>query len=175
MATISSWFDGAPAQRRGGRTIRVAFLAAALAVVALIPFAAASTVSAQDPSPGASAPVLPGEPNPPWDDGAIPAVVRSDLVNVGPRTWAYVLVGPDGRTANVYFWNGTPECYGLADVRVTSGETGTRILVMTGDVPGAQACTDEVRLYRTVVVFDDPILTGGSILDLPAGGIGGRS
>ena len=84
-------------------------------------------------------------------------------------------MGPDGRTANVYFWNGTPECYALADVEVTTDDRGTRILLHTGEIPGAQACTDEVQLYRTVVVFDDRIIAGSSILDLPSGGIGGRS
>jgi hypothetical protein len=46
---------------------------------------------------------------------------------------------------------------------------------MTGEIPGAQACTDEVHLYRTVVVFDDRIITGGDLFDVPSGSIGGRA
>jgi hypothetical protein len=150
-------------------------VAAAVAAVALIPFGGTSLVTAEDPSPAASGGVLPGEPNPPFDDGAIPAEVRSDLENVVPRTWDYVLVGPDGRTANVYFTNGTPECYALANVQVTNDDRGPRVILWTGEIPGVEACTEEVRLYRTVVVFDDIVIGGSSVLDLPSGGIGGRS
>jgi hypothetical protein len=174
MATLTDALFDASVPRPRGR-VRVALLAAAISAVTLVPFGSASIATAQEVSPVPSGEVLPGEPNPPWEDGAIPAEQRSDLVNVVPRTWDYVLVGPDGRTATVYFTNGTPACYALADVQVTTDDRGTRILLHTGEIPGAQACTEEVRLYRTVVVFDDRIITGGSILDLPSGGIGGRS
>ena len=73
MATFTDPVDGAPAPLRRGRGIRVAFLAAVVATVTLIPFGTASMASPEGASPAASAPVLPGEPNPPWEDGAVPA------------------------------------------------------------------------------------------------------
>ena len=71
--------------------------AALLGAVALV-LCLGSTALGQD----ASAPVLPGEPNPPRDDGALPATADPSLVNVRPRTWEHVLVAPDGRTITVY-------------------------------------------------------------------------
>jgi hypothetical protein len=124
-------------------------------------------------SPQASPPVLPGEPNPPWEDGATPAEVNPALENIRPHRWDYVLVAPDGRTATVYFTNGVPECYGLADVQVTEASGGVRILLWVGDVPGAEVCVETVQLYRTVVVLDDRLVEGGSLLDLPSGFVGG--
>jgi hypothetical protein len=132
-------------------------------------------IGAQDasPSPGASAPVLPGEPNPPWDDGATPAEVDPTLENPQVRTWDHIVVNPDGRTLTVYFWNGDPACYGLANVDVRQDADGVRILVYTGDVPGAEACTDQAIYYRTVVVLDAPVIRGGTIMDLPSGSLAG--
>jgi hypothetical protein len=115
--------------------------------------------------------VLPGEPNVPWDDGAFPAQARTDLVHVAPRTWDHVLLAPDGRTAVVYFWMGPEGCEGLADIETTPTDTGYRILVMTGDVPGAEACADVVQLYRSMVVLDTRVITGGEVFDLPSGSV----
>ena len=130
----------------------------ALAAVAIL----ASPVLAQDE-------VLPGEPNPPWDDGALPAEVIPGLDNVRPVTWDRILVAPDGRTASVYFWNGLPECKGLADVQVEERTDGIAIELWVGDVPGAEVCAEVAQLYRVVVVFDERVFTGGSILDLKSG------
>jgi hypothetical protein len=124
-----------------------------------------SAVGAQSTSPG----VLPGEPNVSWDDGAFAADVRTDLVNVGPRPWDHVLFAPDGRTVVVYFWMRPESCEGLAGIETSPTDTGYRILVMTGDVPGAEVCADVVQLYRSVVVLDERVVTGGDLFDLPAG------
>lgn len=138
---------------------------------ALLMVAAAGIAAVSAASPADSPPVLPGEPGVPWDDGATPAEVRADLVDVGPRTWEHVLLAPDGRTATVYFWMGPAECDGLAGIDVTPTGTGYRILVSTGAVPGAQVCPDVARLYRSVVVLDERILSGGELLDLPGGSV----
>lgn len=128
-----------------------------------------TTVGAASEAPG----VLPGEPNPPWEDGAITASARTDLVGVHPRTWQHVLFAPDGRTATVYFSMGPEACEGLADIETTPTDAGYRILVMTGDVPGAVACADVVQLYRSVVVLDERLVTGGEVFDLPSGSVVG--
>jgi hypothetical protein len=152
------------------RSWAVALLATALAAALVGTNALAQDGAA---SPGPSAPVLPGEPNPPWDDGATAAAVDPNLENARPRRWEHVLVGADGRTLTVYFQNGPPECYGLADVQVTQGEGEVGIEIWTGEVPGADACPEIVQLYRTVVVLDERLVTGGSLLDLPGGRIPG--
>jgi hypothetical protein len=66
-----------PVNRRRWLSLPLAALAAAL----LVPVALAQE---------ASQPVLPGEPNPPWDDGALPAVVDPTLVDPQLRTWSHV-------------------------------------------------------------------------------------
>ena len=115
-------------------------LGAALVAVAAVLLVASAAVGQGD--------VLPGELDPPWDDGAQPAEVTPGLENVRPVTWDHVLVGPDGRTLAVYFWNGPPECAGLADVQVGEGMGGTSILLWVGDRPGAEVCVDIAQLYR---------------------------
>ena len=128
-----------------------------------------SAAPAQGGSPQASPPILPGEPNPPWEDGATAAAIDPSLVNQRPRTWDHILFAPDGRTVTVYFSNGVPECYGLADVQVSQDGAQVGIELWVGDVPGAEACIDTVQLYRTVIVLDERLITGGSLLDLPSG------
>lgn len=150
----------------GRRGRRWAGMAAAVATLLVAGAAVAGAAS-----PGVSPQVLPGEPNVPWDDGATVAEPRTDLVDVGPRTWEHVLLAPDGRTATVYFWMGPAACEGLADIDVRPTDTGYRLLVMTGQVPGADVCTDIVQLYRSVVALDDRIISGGSLLDLPGGSV----
>jgi hypothetical protein len=141
----------------------------ALGTLVFAVVAGVATVAAADPS--ATVPVLPGEPNVPWDDGAVAAEVRTDLVGVHPRMWDHVLLAPDGRTATVYFTMGPPECNGLAGIDVAPADPGFRILVLTGDVPGAEVCPEIVQLYRSVVVLDERVITGGELFDLPGGGI----
>ena len=115
--------------------------------------------------------VLPGEPNVPWDDGATAAVARADLVGVHPRRWQDVLFTPDGRTASVYFSMGPETCEGLASIETTPTDSGYRILVMIGEVPGApEECpATTAQLYRSVVVLDERVITGGDLFDLPGG------
>jgi hypothetical protein len=132
---------------------------AALAMIAIAAFG--GSAAAQE--------ALPGEPNPPWDDGALPAEVVPGLENVRPVTWEHVLVAPDGRTLTVYFWGGPPECSGLADAQAVEADGEVSIRLRVGDVPGAEVCAAIAQLYRVVVVLDGRVITGGSILDLPSG------
>jgi hypothetical protein len=159
-------------ERRPGTSGRVA--AGVVAVIGALLMGGAvlaqgGGASPEPAAPAASGDVLPGEPNPPWEDGALPASVHPDLVNVRPQRWDHVLVGPDGRTVNVYFTSGHPDCVGLADVRVTQGTGPAGIVLWVGDVPNAPACAEIAQLYRVVVVMDERLLRGGELLDLPAG------
>ena len=152
--------------RRSRRWKGAAALVASLLVAGAM---GVTAVGAASQSPG----VLPGEPNVPWDDGAFAAQARTDLVNVHARTWDHVLLAPDGRTAVVYFWMRPEACEGFAGIETTPADTGYRILIMTGDVPGAAACADVVQLYRSVVVLDERLVTGGEVFDLPSGSVVG--
>lgn len=153
----------------GGDRKRRRWAGVVAAAAGALLFVAAGAVGAA--SPGASPQVLPGEPNVPWDDGATQVEARDDLLRVAPRTWEHVVFAGDGRTATVYFWMGPAECDGLAGIDVTRTDTGYRLLVMTGEVPGAEVCPEVVQLYRAVVVLDDKVLSGGELFDLPAGSV----
>jgi hypothetical protein len=155
-----------PGGRWGRRTTRMATTLGALLIAV-----AAGTTTAGAATPSATPPAMPSEPNVPWDDGALEAQVRTDLVNVHPRMWDHILLAQDGQTATVYFWMGPTECAGLAGVDVKPNDTGYRVIVEVGDVAGAAPCTDVVQLYRSVVELDDRLLTGGEVLDLPGGDI----
>ena len=120
-------------------------------------------------SPVGATDALPGEPNPPWEDGALPAEVVPDLENVRPVTWEHILVAPDGQTLVVYFSAGPPGCEGLAAVEAEQVDGEVRVQLRVGDVPGAEVCAAISQLYRVVVVLDERAVTGGSILDLPSG------
>lgn len=145
-------------------------LAVALAAAAL--GLHAGGVAAQEASPprSGSEPVLPGEPNVPWDDGATPASPDPSLVFPRRIRWDAVLVAPDGRTLTVYFRNGDPGCTGLAAIDVRPDDAGIAVEVTVGDVPGAPSCPPADQLYRTVVVLDEPLVTGARLFDLPSGG-----
>ena len=112
---------------------------------------------------------LPGEPNPPWDDGALPAQVVPGLEDIRPVRWDHVLVAPDGQTMAVYFTAGPPECEALADVRAEYVDGEVRIQLRVGEVPGVEVCPAIAQLYRVVVVVDQRVIIGGSILDVPSG------
>ena len=150
---------------RSGRRRMATMLGAVIIAVA----AGTSTVGAATPS--TTPPPLRSEPNVPWDDGAVEAQVRTDLVNVHPRMWDHILLAQDGQSATVYFWMGPADCAGLGGIDVKPTDTGYRVIVEVGDVPGAEPCTDAVQLYRSVIELEDRILTGGEVLDLPGGDI----
>jgi hypothetical protein len=151
---------------RGGRVGRrsTAVLGVVLAGVAL----GIANVSAATPSQ--ALPPLPGGSSLPWDVGATAVEARPDLVDVRPRRWEQVLLAQDGRTATVYFRMGPDTCEGLAGIEVAATDAGYRILVLTGDVPGASIdCPVASGVVRTTVTLDDRVITGGGLLDLPGG------
>ena len=153
-------------------------MGAALSAVAAVAILASAALGQDE--------VLPGEPNPPWDDGALPAEVIPGLEHVRPVTWNHVLVGPDGQTLSVYF-DGPPECTGLADVEVEERTDEISILLWVGDVPGgAEVCVELAQLYRVVVLtrrssrvarswtcHRAEACAGGSHIARPSGTLGG--
>jgi hypothetical protein len=161
---MDAWdFDTDARTARRHRTVGVV-------VGTLLTAAAMSVVGVGATSPAPATQFLPGEPNAPWADGAIPATSRNDLLQVRPRTWEHVLLASDGRTATVYFTMGADACEGLAGIQVRPADSGVRLLVLTGDVPDApEECPAVSQLYRAEVVLDDRVVSGGELLDLPAG------
>lgn len=106
----------------------------------------------------------PGEaPVDPCADGSIPVVADPTLNDPRPTAWERIVVGPDGRTLEVYFWMGVLECNGLHSVEVTPTEGGVSITVLTGLPEGVEAitCIELAQLYRTTVTLDAPLIEGG--------------
>jgi hypothetical protein len=152
------------------RTLRRAgFRLEALMLAGLMLVAGGGAVLAQETSPepaplGPDTPVMTEDPGvEPLEDGPIPAEPDPSMVDQVERAWEYVLVGPDGRTLSVHFWNGVETCYGLARVEVSRGEQSVDIRLWTGTRPEAvdMACIEIAQMYRTEVVLDEPILGGG--------------
>jgi hypothetical protein len=69
-------------------------------------------------------------------------------------------IGPDGRTLVVYWWGGTPNCFGLKEVTVEVQHGTPIITVLEGTRAAAvgKACTMEAVLKLAVVTLDEPIL-----------------
>jgi len=153
------------ARSRG--SVRPAAIVAAVALVTMgssVVLAQGGGASPSNPGsdgPVSAPPIAPGEPNPPFEDGATVAEPRPGLVGIRQQAWEHVLVAPDGRTVTVYFWSGVPECHGLDRVDVVPAEGGVDINVFTGNVPGDQVCIELAQLYKVVVVLDAPVIGGG--------------
>jgi hypothetical protein len=142
--------------------------AGALLMTATSLLAGSGPVLGQDASPtaGPDTPVTSdggGIPEP-ETDGAIVAEPDPTIVDPSERPWEQIVVGPDGRTLTIYFWNGVEECYGLARVDVGRKDGVLDITLWTGHRPEAVArvCIELAHLYKTVVVLDEPIVTGGT-------------
>ncbi|CAN5449576.1 hypothetical protein BH24CHL9_BH24CHL9_11860 [soil metagenome] len=99
----------------------------------------------------------------PCGDGSIPVVADPSLNDPQPTAWERIVVGPDGRTLDVYFWMGVLECNGLHSVEVTPTDDGVSVTVLTGLPEGVEAiaCIDLAQLYRTTVTLETPLIEGG--------------
>jgi len=128
---------------------------------------AASAAVAQSPSTGVepSAPVSTPAATPDPTDGATPIVPDPRIINAVPQPWTQIDVAPDGTTLTVYFWMGSTGCNGLHDVVVSVVDGVTTVTVMVGLTPEAKftTCVAALFLYKTTVVLDAPILSGGAI------------
>lgn len=99
----------------------------------------------------------------PCADGSVPVVADPTLNDPQPTAWERIVVSPDGRTLEVYFWMGVMECNGLHSVEVTPTEGGVSVTVLTGLPEGVEAitCIDLAQLYRTSVTLETPLIEGG--------------
>lgn len=107
----------------------------------------------------------------PPGNGAVREVPDPALNGLTSSTIDRFEIGADGRTVIVYWWGGTPACYGLADVMV-GVQRGTPIFtVVEGRRPGTaeMACTEELVLKSTVVTLEAPILADAAGHAAPAG------
>lgn len=97
-------------------------------------------------------------------DGARREEPNPDLVEPRPAAVDHFRLGPDGRTVVVYWWGGTPACFGLREVTVEVRQARPVIGVVEGILPEAvgKACTMEAVLKSAVVSLDVPLLTDGS-------------
>ncbi len=162
-----------PTRRRRARTASTLILTIVALAMTLVAPAPMVAQDAATPDPGLTMdPGTPGEPGggfgepgevtePPFDDGATPAVPEDGLQDIIEVPWDHVTVAPDGRTLTVYYWGGAPECYGLAGVEVDVTGAVPTITLQTGTRPGVEVCIAIAQLYRTQVVLDSPVLGGG--------------
>jgi len=98
----------------------------------------------------------------PGEDDRLPfAEPREGLIDIREEPWQWIEVHPDGRTLDVYYYNGVEHCFGLDRIEISSTDTGLDVRVFTGKVPDAGACRYIALRYVTTVELDEPLITGG--------------
>ncbi len=152
--------------RRRYRTLLGSVLSTAGLAVALIAPVATAQGAPASPVVGADTPVssgaiAPGEPVP--GGGAMVAVPQEGLVDIRPTEWDHVEVAANGQSLTVYFWSGVDTCYGLASVDATVRDGVLDIQLLTGTLPGIDACIAMAQYYQTAVQLDEPLITGGHL------------
>ena len=78
-----------------------------------------------------------------------------------PTAWDHVVVSPDGRSLEVYFWMGVEDCYGLHSVEVTPSDSGIGITLLTGTAADAEGrlCVALAQLYSTTVMLEAALIS----------------
>jgi hypothetical protein len=111
------------------------------------------------PNKAVPVPVPPVSP-----DGASPAKPDPKVVALHRQAWDHITVSGDGKTLDVYFWGGSPECYGLGRVDVSTTNGTLTVQLWTGTQPDAvgKACTDIAQSFVTTVTLDSPLIGGGA-------------
>lgn len=99
--------------------------------------------------------------DPPIAENAREATPRDDLVNVSELPWSYLAIAPDGRSLEVYFQDGLPECRGLDRVETRREGGVLDVRVFTGDVADNEGCDALLVLWVTTVEFEEPLALGG--------------
>jgi len=119
--------------------------------------------SGADPGGGANKPIGGGGgiviPAP--NDGAQRQTPDPTIVDAQPVAVDHWVIGPDGRSVVVYWWGGTPNCFGLHSVDVEVQDGVPVLTVNEGTLPEAVAkpCTMEALLKSALVTLDAPILS----------------
>lgn len=91
------------------------------------------------------------------------ATPRDDLEEVREVGWRRIEIGPDGRTLEVHYLDGVPECYGLDRVEVSTNKAGLDVKVFTGRIPGVEFCNLPLLAWMTTVELDAPVVAGGQV------------
>jgi hypothetical protein len=99
--------------------------------------------------------------DPPLAASARDATPRDDLVAVSEQPWSYLAIAPDGRSLEVYWQDGLPECRGLDRVEATRDRGILDVRVFTGDVVDNKGCDALLVLWVTTVEFEEPLALGG--------------
>lgn len=104
---------------------------------------------------------------PPVGDGALREEPDPTVVDAQPAAVDHFAIGPDGRTVVVYWWGGTPNCFGLRRVDITVADGMPMVIPFEGVRAAAQgkACTAEAVLKSAVVRLEEPILADAANLD----------
>lgn len=150
MSTMSRWTDvsimrGAVA---GVLTLVLLGLPVGAQAQELEPAPTGGDACAVVETPAACAPVAtPIEPDP-------------AVLDASPTPWDHITVSDDGRTLEVYFWMGVPECHGLHSVVVSRDRGSLTVTPMTGSAPGGaeRFCIALAQLYVTTVVIEEPLI-----------------
>jgi hypothetical protein len=135
---------------------------AACAALGLLLFPFGGTLAAEPlPEPEDAACTLAPETTPGCVEmDALPIEPDGTVSDPQPQGWDHVVVGPDGRTLDVYFWMGVRHCHGLHSVEVTPTESGIDLTLMTGVPVGAEGmvCVALATEYVTTVPLDAPLI-----------------
>jgi hypothetical protein len=96
----------------------------------------------------------------PPGDGSRRETPDPTVVDAHPAGLDHVVIGPDGRTVVVYWWGGTPSCFGLREVQVERDSARLTLTVLEGTLPEAvgKACTAEALLKSALVTLERPLL-----------------
>lgn len=84
------------------------------------------------------------------------------LVDIHETAWEQLVVRPDGRTVDIYFWGGHKDCTDLDRVEVKAAPRGWDIRVFTGRRPDVEVCPAVASRYVVTIELDAPLFTGGS-------------
>ncbi|HET7520252.1 MAG TPA: hypothetical protein VFK61_01800 [Candidatus Limnocylindria bacterium] len=104
---------------------------------------------------------------PPVGDGALREEPDPTVVDAQPVPADHFAIGPDGRTVVVYWWGGTPNCFGLRRVDITIADGMPMVTPFEGVRAAAQgkACTAEAVLKSAVVTLEEPVLADAANQD----------
>jgi len=124
-------------------------------------FATAGATVAEDATLSGSEPT-------PIDLFSLNAIILDEriegLIDITERPWEALVVRPGGRTVDVYFSAGDPDCTELHDLEATMQSSGLEVVVETGNPAVAEFCDQAFRTYVVTIELDDAEFSGGAQL-----------
>lgn len=102
------------------------------------------------------------------DDGAVKIDEAVEgLLDVRSVPWQRLVIHPDGKSLDIHFMAGIPQCTALDRVEVEPSPTGLDVRVFIGVPRDARACPAIARKYVVTVELDTVLFAGG--IDPPTG------